>query len=160
MDYDAEASQFPDASRFSFNPILHPKPIYKNKLSFAGVKNKSFSLNGSKNKGLRNLSYRVKKIIEEEQQTTYRFVAEKLVKENNESNKDEQNVKRRVYDALNVLIAVGVIIKKKKFLVATDETFKSGKYQSVKFRDVTTRRSGRKSKRTRKIEPRKSAQFY
>jgi hypothetical protein len=65
-----------------------------------------------------------------------------------------------VYDALNVLIAVGVIIKKKKFLVATDETFKSGKYQSVKFRDVTTRRSGRKSKRTKKIEPRKSAHFY
>lgn len=93
--------------------------------SFANVKKKTFSLNG-KNKGLRDLSYKVKKIIECESQTTYRFVADKLVQADSEQ-KVEQNVKRRVYDALNVLIAVGVIIKKNKFLVATDETFKSGK---------------------------------
>ncbi|CAD8127238.1 unnamed protein product [Paramecium sonneborni] len=132
MDYDGEASQFPDVSRFSFNPngVLHPKPIYS-QVSFAGVKKKSFSLHGSKNKGLRNLSYKVKKIIESESQTTYRFVADKLVSEDSEQKKEEQNVKRRVYDALNVLIAAGVIIKKKKFLVATPETFKSGKYYMI-----------------------------
>ncbi|CAD8133128.1 unnamed protein product [Paramecium pentaurelia] len=129
MDYDGEASQFPDVSRFSFNPngVLHPKPIYS-QCSFTGVKKKNFSLHGSKNKGLRNLSYKVKKIIESEARTTYRFVADKLVSEDIEQKKEEQNVKRRVYDALNVLIAAGVIIKKKKFLFATQETFKSGKY--------------------------------
>ncbi|CAK67695.1 unnamed protein product (macronuclear) [Paramecium tetraurelia] len=132
MDYDGEASQFPDVSRFSFNPngVLHPKPVYS-QCSFTGVKKKSFSLHGSKNKGLRNLSYKVKKIIESESQTTYRFVADKLVSEDSEQKKEEQNVKRRVYDALNVLIAAGVIIKKKKFLFATPETFKSGKYLMI-----------------------------
>ncbi|CAK69277.1 unnamed protein product (macronuclear) [Paramecium tetraurelia] len=132
MDYDGEASQFPDVSRFSFNPngVLHPKPVYS-QCSFTGVKKKSFSLDGSKNKGLRNLSYKVKKIIESESQTTYRFVADKLVSEDGEQKKEEQNVKRRVYDALNVLIAAGVITKKKKFLFATPETFKSGKYYII-----------------------------
>lgn len=79
MDYDMDASQFPDMPRFNFNGILQPKAVR----SFANVKKKTFSLNG-KSKGLRDLSYKVKKIIECESQTTYRFVADKLVQADSE----------------------------------------------------------------------------
>lgn len=73
MDHDQDANQFPDI-RFNFNGISNSKP------SFANLKKKQFSLNGkSKSKGLRDLSYKVKKIIECESKTTYKIVADKLV---------------------------------------------------------------------------------
>lgn len=54
--------------------------------------------------------------------TTYKDVAERLIKEliyeakieDGENTKDEQNIKRRVYDALNVMIASGILRKEGK----------------------------------------------
>ena len=54
--------------------------------------------------------------------TTYQNVATELIKDlkqtnplkPSESEKDEKNVRRRVYDALNVLIAAGVLQKNHK----------------------------------------------
>jgi len=61
---------------------------------------------------------------------SYKEVANKLVTELNEEKeldqevshivikgKDEQNIKRRVYDALNVLIALGVLKKEGRKIV-------------------------------------------
>lgn len=74
-------------------------------------------------KGLRKLSQRAYEIVIEMKYATYKEVAAKLVFEMNQyeldqevehipiENKDEQNIKRRVYDALNVLIALGVLKK-------------------------------------------------
>ena len=42
-------------------------------------------------------------------------------------NKDEQNVKRRVYDALNVLISANLLKKEGKIVRACEETFLVGK---------------------------------
>lgn len=77
-----------------------------------------------KEKGLRKLSQRAYEIVLNLRSASYKEVANKLVDElNNEQEldngvncmlmqeKDEQNIKRRVYDALNVLIALGVLRK-------------------------------------------------
>ena len=79
------------------------------------------------NKGLKLLSVIVKDIVVEKVTTTYKEVADIILKdtikfENLQLNsklevaKEEQNIKRRVYDALNVLIAAGVLIKEGKFV--------------------------------------------
>jgi len=70
----------------------------------------------SKN-GLKMLSWRVKEITEKLSSSTYQEIADFLVKESEEDvvdAKDEKNIRRRVYDALNVLISVGVLCKVNK----------------------------------------------
>jgi|JI61114C2RNA_FD_contig_41_4898657_length_444_multi_2_in_0_out_0_1 hypothetical protein len=44
-----------------------------------------------------------------------------------------KNVKRRVYDALSVLINSGIFYKKEKYVYPTDESRKSGKRFNKKF---------------------------
>lgn len=80
-------------------------------------------------KGLRHFSMKVCKKVEEKGQTSYNEVADELVQEflttqnSNDNNTDkpgqataydEKNIRRRVYDALNVLMAMDIISKEKK----------------------------------------------
>jgi hypothetical protein len=85
---------------------------------------------GKASKGLRHFSMKVCKKVEEKGQTTYNEVADELVREfviGRETNQgehevgkkgkgmyDEKNIRRRVYDALNVLMAMDIISKEKK----------------------------------------------
>ncbi len=79
------------------------------------------------NKGLKLLSVIVKDIVVEKKATTYNAVADIILRdtikfENLNLNhkieiaKEEQNIKRRVYDALNVLISAGILIKEGKMV--------------------------------------------
>jgi hypothetical protein len=66
-------------------------------------------------KGLKILSARVKSILMGKKLGSYRQVAQELIKDLNIVNKaEEKNILRRVYDALNVLIAAGVVVKQGK----------------------------------------------
>lgn len=71
-------------------------------------------------KGLRHFSMKVCKKVEEKGTTTYNEVADELVEEEangqplDSSNYDQKNIRRRVYDALNVLMAMNIISKDKK----------------------------------------------
>mmetsp|Transcript_16802 Transcript_16802/g.44076 ORF Transcript_16802/g.44076 Transcript_16802/m.44076 type:complete len:374 (+) Transcript_16802:189-1310(+) len=70
-------------------------------------------------RGLRHFSRRVCAKVEERGVTTYNEVADDLVQEftslrGNGASFDEKNIRRRVYDALNVLMAMGIISKEKK----------------------------------------------
>ena len=71
-------------------------------------------------KGLRHFSMRVCEKVEEKKHTSYNEVANELVEElrvtaeETNADFDEKNVRRRVYDALNVLMALEIIRKKKK----------------------------------------------
>ncbi|XP_032591475.1 transcription factor Dp isoform X2 [Drosophila grimshawi] len=70
-------------------------------------------------KGLRHFSMKVCEKVQEKGKTTYNEVADDLVSEevkNNsyDNNCDQKNIRRRVYDALNVLMAINVISKDKK----------------------------------------------
>jgi hypothetical protein len=69
-----------------------------------------------KSRGLRVISVRVNELVALKKQTSYKEVADQLIAElalppGPENFKEEKNVRRRVYDALNVLISAGVIDK-------------------------------------------------
>jgi hypothetical protein len=80
------------------------------------------SMDGKASRGLRHFSMMVCRKVEEKGTTTYNEVADELVKhvvaerlqENPEGKCDEKNIRRRVYDALNVLMAMDIISKEKK----------------------------------------------
>jgi len=70
-------------------------------------------------KGLRHFSSLVCQKVEEKGRTTYNEVADELVAELTADGQDavqmdEKNIRRRVYDALNVLMAMEIIDKEKK----------------------------------------------
>ncbi|KAG5673747.1 hypothetical protein PVAND_003767 [Polypedilum vanderplanki] len=75
-------------------------------------------------KGLRHFSMRVCQKVKEKGVTTYNEVADELVLEecedvngsssSNVQSYDQKNLRRRVYDALNVLMAMNIISKEKK----------------------------------------------
>ena len=62
--------------------------------------------------------------------TKYKEVADQLVnkitmdEDISDKRKDEHNVKRRVYDALNVLIAAGLLRKEGKEVLCNDSYYK------------------------------------
>jgi hypothetical protein len=82
----------------------------------------SMSSSAKPYKGLRHFSMMVCKKVEEKGTTSYNEVADELVqhvaeeRKNEDSGKkfDEKNIRRRVYDALNVLMAMDIITKDKK----------------------------------------------
>ncbi|CAD8092305.1 unnamed protein product [Paramecium primaurelia] len=72
---------------------------------------------------LKGLSFQIKTLVKELKSTTYKVLAniliEKLQNElqkihSTERRKEIQNLKRRVYDAINVMVAMGVLEKDKK----------------------------------------------
>lgn len=75
-------------------------------------------------KGLRHFSMKVCEKVQQKQRTTYNEVADELVQEFSDPAKqisstsdvsyDQKNIRRRVYDALNVLMAMNIISKEKK----------------------------------------------
>jgi len=76
-------------------------------------------------KGLRHFSTRVCKKVEEKGKTSFNEVADEIVRDfinsqdstGNGKPHNEKNIRRRVYDALNVLMAMNVITKKRKAIV-------------------------------------------
>jgi len=96
--------------------------------AFGDAKNRS-------SRGLRVLSLKVRDIVTKKKKTSYKEVAEALLqdlaqklkgKSQVEISKEEQNVKRRVYDALNVLIAAKILRKEGKLVCCETSTFGTG----------------------------------
>jgi hypothetical protein len=86
-------------------------------------------------KGLKLLSVIVRDIVNDRVTTTYKEVADIILRDTinlehlNLSSKsaiakEEQNIKRRVYDALNVLISAGILLKDGKKVRKNDQTQK------------------------------------
>ncbi|GJD08128.1 Transcription factor-like protein DPB [Galdieria sulphuraria] len=101
-------------------------------------------------KGLRSFAIRVRKKVEEKKRTTYNQVADELVKE---------NIRRRVYDALNVLMAMGMIEKRKKDILWRGVSFDNSEFlkeleEKVKFKNEELRQ---KRHRLEELEAQKSA---
>ncbi|XP_028405613.1 transcription factor Dp-1-like isoform X2 [Dendronephthya gigantea] len=73
-------------------------------------------------KGLRHFSMKVCEKVQQKGTTSYNEVADELVQEFSDPEKhmsqaeqyDQKNIRRRVYDALNVLMAMNIISKEKK----------------------------------------------
>lgn len=105
-------------------------------------------LYGRNSRGLRVLSIKVRDIVFQKKKTSYKEVAEALIEEyhqsessialgvpfhspfgshESEQSKEEQNIKRRVYDALNVLIATSILRKNGKFVVCDESSMSKDK---------------------------------
>lgn len=95
-------------------PVIRTTPAENN---YHVDKQQQQANNGSvADKGLRHFSAKVCAKVEEKGVTTYNEVADELVREIGlEMGKcDHKNIRRRVYDALNVLMAIDIIRKEKK----------------------------------------------
>jgi len=85
-----------------------------------GNKKKRRNSKSKGNKGLRHFSKKVCDKVKAKKTTTYNEVADELVKELTQASElsggrvDSKNIRRRVYDALNVLMAMNIIEKEKK----------------------------------------------
>eukprot|EP01017_Pseudomicrothorax_dubius_P038172 TRINITY_DN5682_c0_g1_i12.p1 TRINITY_DN5682_c0_g1~~TRINITY_DN5682_c0_g1_i12.p1 ORF type:complete len:411 (-),score=92.69 TRINITY_DN5682_c0_g1_i12:10-1242(-) len=128
------ASQSRDrGSHQSHNQTSFPRPYDKQERGkYSSSKDEEGG--GRSARGLRLLSSKVKEIVQQKKETTYKEVAETLIKDFNkkggifffesvaggDKNKEEQNIKRRVYDALNVLIAADVLKKRGKSVLCDE----------------------------------------
>lgn len=75
-----------------------------------------------KDKGLKGVSSRAYQLVKVSTETCYKDMANVLLKEFNpnglcESRTEEINIRRRVYDALNVFLALGILRKDGRRLV-------------------------------------------
>ena len=91
-----------------------PQNIFTEQLALDPLKNRN---------GLKNLSWQIKRIVEGQDLMTYSKVADELIvglelPQDKVTLKDEKNIRRRVYDALNVLVAAGVFLKQGKYVTA------------------------------------------
>lgn len=91
----------------------------KTKKTYKKTEKKVFQKKTKSNKGLKSLSILVKNLLDSNESLSYNDVTNLIInssieKDSFEKNRpvnEKQNIKRRVYDALNVLIAAGVLIK-------------------------------------------------
>lgn len=133
----------PETTRSDAVPIA-PSPHSTKSSKIARTGDKGY-------KGLRHFSLMVCKKVEEKGKTTYNEVADELVlavvQEHREQNYDEKNIRRRVYDALNVLMAMDIITKDKKEI--TWKGLPSGATQDADMlrRDLALRRQQIQRKR-------------
>ncbi len=98
----------------------------ENSLEFINKLNSRIEGKNGQHKGLRLLTIVVKDIVMTRKYTTYKEVADIILKDGSQQKvqhvthiritPEEQNIKRRVYDALNVLIAAKVLIKEGRFV--------------------------------------------
>lgn len=119
------------------------------------------------NKGLKLLSVIVQEIVVKKQSTTYKEVAQIILNDTLNSGslqlsskpeiaKEEQNIKRRVYDALNVLISAGILLKEGKRVRKNDVNKKikiSSKQMSIKaLRNALVQKKSNLEKKTQQLE--------
>ena len=102
-------SAYSDNSEDSQSSIPHVAHRQQSKSSNPKFKS---HLSNSRNTafGLKEISKRVMEIIKQSGQTTYKAISDQIVNEINEKNtkddkktKDEKNIRRRIYDSLNVM---------------------------------------------------------
>lgn len=89
----------------------------------------------SSNFGLKEISKKVKDIVRKFKKTSYKQISDIIVSEINEKDsKDEKNIRRRIYDSLNVMKAMNLFKKDStnKYILwnGTDESFSDGDYES------------------------------
>ncbi|KAI5704866.1 hypothetical protein M8J76_011044 [Diaphorina citri] len=113
------------ASPVEYSPEPLPATVkYAKKRSSAGLGDEGGAYKRSRekaSKGLRHFSMKVCEKVRRKGVTTYNEVADELVQEFSEDHNtasseqyDQKNIRRRVYDALNVLMAMNIISKEKK----------------------------------------------
>ncbi|VDN27630.1 unnamed protein product [Gongylonema pulchrum] len=119
----ARISAYPPV--FSGSSVFSVKRPFSSEYAYEIGGGRKFPRSADKSKGLRHFSTKVCEKVKEKGQTNYNEVADELVAEYFDSadvipadvekqQYDMKNIRRRVYDALNVLMAMNIIEKEKK----------------------------------------------
>ncbi|ELK14871.1 Transcription factor Dp-1 [Pteropus alecto] len=129
----------------------------------AGKRNRKGEKNG---KGLRHFSMKVCEKVQRKGTTSYNEVADELVAEfsaadnhilPNESAYDQKNIRRRVYDALNVLMAMNIISKEKKEIkwigLPTNSAQECQNLEQIAFKNLVQRNRQAEQQATRPPPP-------
>jgi hypothetical protein len=95
------------------------------------VRSKKLSSNHTRNSnfGLKEISKKVKEIVKKLKQATYKQISDVIVNEINEKDsKDEKNIRRRIYDSLNVMKAMNLFRKDScnKFILWNGDAYLRG----------------------------------
>lgn len=127
LDYRSGVPRFHALSRLDLIPDEKDANKKNNGLPFSSETNanKPIYRSNDKSRGLRHFSTKVCEKVKEKGRTNYNEVADELVAEYFDSlgtppqsvekqQYDMKNIRRRVYDALNVLMAMNIIEKEKK----------------------------------------------
>lgn len=64
--------------------------------------------------GLKEISKMVLDILKQNNVTSYKYISDRIVRDCNIDEKEESNIRRRIYDALNVMSAMNIFRKDKK----------------------------------------------
>ncbi|CAD8178728.1 unnamed protein product [Paramecium pentaurelia] len=93
-----------------------------------------------KHHSLKYLSCKVHNLVGSLRQTTYKQMADLLASEISKSSlsQDSKNLKRRVYDSINVMVALGVLEKQKKIIIK-GQMFQQNHMTSKYVRDTRDR---------------------
>ncbi|CAK78481.1 unnamed protein product (macronuclear) [Paramecium tetraurelia] len=93
-----------------------------------------------KHHSLKYLSWQVHKLVGSQRETTYKQMADQLASEISKSSlsSDSKNLKRRVYDSINVMVALGVLEKQKKIIIK-GQMFQQNHMTSKYVRDTRDR---------------------
>ncbi|XP_013112326.1 transcription factor Dp isoform X2 [Stomoxys calcitrans] len=125
-DYTTHTTVVKEEERYKYKPQIlanNAKAVNKSKINTTSHQNASVVQRKRKpekaGKGLRHFSLKVCEKVKVKGTTTYNEVADELVAEEIQNNSfdkncDQKNIRRRVYDALNVLMALQIISKDKK----------------------------------------------
>jgi hypothetical protein len=107
------------------NNLLLEKKKKREKKEFKKIFKQKKIKNPKKiNFGLKEISSKVIEIIKREKQTSYKEISDEIINNLNESGtKDEKNIRRRIYDSLNVMKSIHLFSKEKK----TKKIFWNGK---------------------------------
>jgi hypothetical protein len=92
------------------------KKLKKGKTGKGGAGKKSAMNSRNTSFGLKEISKNVKKIVKSLKKTTYKQISDIIINEINETHtdcKDEKNIRRRIYDSLNVMKAMKLFKKDK-----------------------------------------------
>ena len=98
------------------NNILLEKKKKREKKEFKKIFKQKIIKNPKKlNFGLKEISSKVIEIIKREKQTSYKEISDEIINNINESGtKDEKNIRRRIYDSLNVMKSINLFSKDKR----------------------------------------------
>ena len=70
--------------------------------------NNPSNLSRSNSLGLKEISDIVLQILKQHPTTSYKFISDEIIRKANVSQADEKNIRRRIYDALNVMLALEI----------------------------------------------------
>jgi hypothetical protein len=125
-----------------------------NKVSKASKNNRKDSTARTGGFGLKDISNRVREIVKKLKKATYKEISDIIVNEINEKDsKDEKNIRRRIYDSLNVMKAMNLFRREP----SDKNIIWNGEIKNIKTEVAIPKKTKKSSKKDKKKKSNKTA---